>query len=292
MKLKRFALPLIIVIVANVLGSCELINPEEEIPSYISIDKIGFKSNITYDTDSYDIRDAWVYIDDDLAGAYELPAKFPVLKTGRHKVTVRAGIYLNGISATRSSYPFYIPYDTTIDLEAGRVIKIKPNTTYYSNVKMVWTENFENPNITLKKTKFSDTIFKLSPNTGENYFKYGGNFSGIINLTKEKPYFECITDTFYVLPHGDHPSFLELNYKTNNTFSVSVEIHTTGGLDRQEYLTITKTEEWKKIYVNLTPVTNIYPKAYGYKIFFNHLKDECVAEAKILIDNIKLVRGN
>jgi hypothetical protein len=278
----------------SIFQSCNIINPSEQIPSYISIDKFIFKTNVSFDTDSYSITDAWVEIDGTPVGTYEIPAKFPVLYSGKHKITIRAGILLNGISATRAIYPFYVPLeDTTVNLIAGKVIKITPHTTYYKNLNFKWTENFENPNISLKKTLKSDTTISITPNTGDNYFEYGGKFLGLVKLTPAKPYFECITDTSYTLPYSNSPSFLELNYKSNNSFSVTIEILTLGGLHIEEYVTINPSDVWKKIYVNLTPVTNIYStNATGYKIIFNHYIDVNVSQGTILLDNIKLIAGS
>ena len=71
------------------------------------------------------------------------------------------------------------------------------------------------------------------------------------------------------MPFG-YKYFLELDYKNTNSFTVSIEIITASGIDIEEYLTINKSDTWKKIYVNLTPETGLYSSVNGYKIFFNH----------------------
>ena len=68
------------------------------IPSYVSINSIALSSDATDN-----ITDAWVYIDDNLQGVYELPANFPVLAEGKHSLRVRAGIKDNGIAGTSLS---------------------------------------------------------------------------------------------------------------------------------------------------------------------------------------------
>ena len=74
----------LIIFLLLLINSCKLITPDESIPSYILIDKIAYKSNISGDNNSQNITDAWVYVDDQLIGAFELPAKFPVLITGNN----------------------------------------------------------------------------------------------------------------------------------------------------------------------------------------------------------------
>jgi hypothetical protein len=291
MFLKKSLLPFYFLIIAILLYSCELINPDEEIPSYINIDKISFKTKFDYDVNSQDISDAWVRIDDLDIGAFELPAKFPVLSSGKHKVTIVPGIKLNGMAGMRSEYPFFKPFDTIVDLVKGKIAKLKVNTTYNSNVKFVWKENFENPNITLKKTPRSDTTIKITPNVSPYSFEYGENSFGIVNLTSSKSYFECITDTSYVLPHGNIPVFLEINYRNSNPFTITIQINFFSGSTMQEYLTINPSDEWKKIYVNLTPVANLFPNAIDYKIYFYSRigSDDANAQKFILLDNIKLI---
>ena len=44
------------------------------IPNYLIIEEINVNDNTTAN-----ITDAWVYVDDNLIGVYELPANFPTL---------------------------------------------------------------------------------------------------------------------------------------------------------------------------------------------------------------------
>ena len=75
-----------------------------DIPSYMSINSVTLDENSTHN-----ISDVWIYIDDNLQGVYELPANFPILDEGTHKLRVKAGIKDNGISAKRIPYPFTHP---------------------------------------------------------------------------------------------------------------------------------------------------------------------------------------
>ena len=291
MKIKIFTNVFYCLIILLIFHSCNLINPPEQIPSYISIDKFSFSPS----SESYNISDVWIDIDGQAVGAYELPATFPVLFSGKHNITITPGIMLNGISSTRAPYPFYVPYTIKAELIAGKIVKLDPVTSYQTNIKTVWSEYFTNPNISMKQNLKSDTNITLLKNdtASSNYFKYGENFVGLINLNQSRPYFEIITDTSYVLPYANSASFLELNYKSNNSFSVTVEILTYAGIDIEEYITFNPSNKWQKVYVNLTPITNIYSNnALGYKIIFNHYLDPNVSEATILIDNIKLITGS
>ena len=59
-------------IIVLLFHSCEIINPEEDIPSYIYVEEIKFTStNPDQGSSSNKILDAWVYVDDELIGAFD-----------------------------------------------------------------------------------------------------------------------------------------------------------------------------------------------------------------------------
>ena len=120
------------IIISIVISSCELINPAETVPSYIHIQKIDLISTATYGSSSSKISDAWVYIDEQLIGCFELPATIPILSEGSHNIKIRPGIKVNGIGSNRSPYPFYNIIEQTIDLQKGTVLNLSPTTTYTS----------------------------------------------------------------------------------------------------------------------------------------------------------------
>mgnify|MGYP001300362070 CR=1 FL=1 len=62
---------IIIIIILSSIISCT--KEDNNIPAYIKIDNITLNDNSTHK-----ITDAWVYIDDNLQGVYELPANFPL----------------------------------------------------------------------------------------------------------------------------------------------------------------------------------------------------------------------
>ncbi|MEM9024932.1 MAG: hypothetical protein AAGB22_14400, partial [Bacteroidota bacterium] len=91
------------------LSSCDIINPEEEIPSFLRIDSINL--NITNSgiqgAPTENITEAWVFWNSELIGVFELPAIIPILAAGQGELQVAAGIQVNGIGAKREIYPFY-----------------------------------------------------------------------------------------------------------------------------------------------------------------------------------------
>ncbi len=280
---------LVLAIFLLALSSCELINPDEGIPSYIQIDTITLSTDYAAEgSASHKITDAWVYVDDELVGAYELPATIPVLKSGSHKITINAGIKMNGIAATRIPYPFYESYEVTTDLFPDSAISLEPNVNYYSSTTFAWKEDFESPGYTLEITSISDTILNRVSGTAD---VFEGNSSGLFSmLNPPHILFECKTINEYALPKGGTPVFLELNYKCNNTFRIGIFANE-AGLSTQvpQTILINKSENWNKIYVNLTNEVSLFVNAINYNIYFGVIPDEGNPEPIVYVDNIKLI---
>ena len=183
MQRKNSALKLILTLALPLcwlLVSCETFKPENEIPSYIHIDEIKLNTTFSSEgTNSNKITDAWVYIDDQQIGVFELPATFPVIFSGKHKLKIMAGVKMNGVAATRISYPFYKSYEQEIDLELTKTDTIKPSVNYQPGVKFAFMEDFETAGIKLEKTLVSDTgIYQVSGSD----LVFEGSFSGGIFL--------------------------------------------------------------------------------------------------------------
>ena len=129
------------------LASCNKIQGPQKVPSYIHIESIGVDSltdYFTYGANTSKIADAWVYVDDQLIGAYELPTTFPVLKKGPHKVAIYGGIKVDGRSDTRDRYPFYRPLVyNNLNLAEDSIVNLTPALSYYpigDGTNVAWME--------------------------------------------------------------------------------------------------------------------------------------------------------
>jgi hypothetical protein len=144
-------------------------------------------------------------------------------------------------------------------------------------------EDFENGGVTLMKYSTSDTIIEK---TSDPQFVFEGNYSGIAHITSGKPYLLSATIDNFVLPLGNNPIFLELNYKNNNRFRVGLYAN---GTQRVEVLTMNPSDTWNKIYINFTPFVNQYSTASNFKIFIESYKEEEIETPLLIFDNIKLL---
>lgn len=83
--MKKILLLSLLALVYIQFNSCELIDEPEEIPSYVQIDTIKVQTrNADEGSKSHNIKDAWLFVNNQLVGPFELPMKAPVLEEGEH----------------------------------------------------------------------------------------------------------------------------------------------------------------------------------------------------------------
>ncbi len=283
----------LVVIFGLFLSSCSVLDPEEDIPAYIHISRIDLQTDLgTQGTNSHKIVDAWVFVNDNLLGAYELPATIPVLASGSAKVDVIAGIMDNGQATTRARYPYYSTYQTTLNLVPENVDTIWPIVEYFSTTQ-IWVEDFEDPGIKFNTTASSDTILELIQNTPE---VFEGTGASVVYLTDTESFFEAKTDENFVLPQSNSsPVYLEINYKTNNSFSVGVYARNANEEVKRWSLIVNPSTDdngvaqWNKIYADLTFVVSSEVNAIDYELYIEAFQDEGVSNPILYFDNIKLV---
>jgi hypothetical protein len=291
MIVKRLLLSLISVIsvlTLLTLGSCEKFEGDQTIPSYIHIDSIHLTTDYsTQGTASHSITDAWVYVDDDLIGTFPLPATFPVLKEGKHQVTVYAGIKKNGIATTRTAYPYYKPMVKTINLVPDSIVSLgNMGTTYTETTEFLWREDFENIAISLDTTTRSMVPITLTPIGSPLTFE--GAHSGRVDLDTANNFFECETHNQFNIPAA--PVYLELNFNTTNRLTIGVYIYSDVYLYEVPIITLFSTNgKWKKIYIDLTTTLNSYYGSYTFKVYMGTYKEPGNDPTQILLDNFKLV---
>lgn len=289
---------ILVIIFAGAMFGCDKFEGEQTIPSYVRMDSISFSTEYSSQGTSYQrIVDAWVYVNDQLIGGFELPLLVPVLAEGPCTVEIRPGIMLNGISSTRAPYPCVEPITIeNFDLSADS-ISILPDVTatYLPNVEFVWMEDFEDGSLSIKEHPQSDTtIERTEPaNSPDAFLDEHSRYSGIATLEGDNTILSLQSDdgngNGFMIDRGDFV-FLELNYRTDLPLVIGTYVRTTDQVvvDRP-FIGLNSTEDWNKVYVNFTPVVNDYVDAYDFKIY---IKAENVASGQksvVMLDNIKLL---
>ncbi len=271
---------------------CNKFEGDQFVPAYLRIDTIRFSTEYaTQGSNTHNITDAWVYVNGQLIGAFELPATFPVLARGTQRLEIRPGIKLNGIAATRVPYPFMKPIIVdNFGFFEDSVVRFNPQTNYYENLRFLWKEDFENISLTLEKTNQSDTsIYRTEPaNNPEAWLSGNSAHSGFVHLQGNRKFFRIITFQGFNLPGNGSPVFLELDYKCDKAFGLGLLARIDNTIETFPLVVINKSLKWNKIYINLTPVVSSYNNAEYFKIYFeSELGTD--TEARFYFDNIKLI---
>ncbi|MFO8087325.1 MAG: hypothetical protein R6T91_05885 [Bacteroidales bacterium] len=292
MNITKKSKGIIILFLITGLWGCEIIDPEEPVPGYLYIEDIQTTTQSGEGTAEQNFSDAWVYIDQDLLGAFELPALVPVLEEGNHTVTIKPGIKLNGISSTRAAYPFVKQYETTVDFQPEKIDTLNLTASYLDGLSFPWNtagqEDFEQGGVSLDSTTNSDAqIIRQSNDVFE------GNSSGLIHLDSAGMQFEIMSITEFAYPGQNKPTFLELHYKADNSFAIGLKLYSiTGRIEMNPILIVNPRNTWNKIYINLTPTLTRENQTYKYQIYFSGNVNEEIDEANIYLDNIKLVSAD
>ena len=287
---------LLILACSSLFISCT--NDSDEIPAYIKIDSTIFNvKNSSQGSPSSSISDVWVYVNNTLVGAYEVPAFFPVLKSGQCSVIIRPGIKVNGIASTRMYYPFYSRDTFNVNLIPGEVTSftgtLTPTFTYIPQTTFEWMEDFEDLQSDLVKTTRSNTIVNICSDSNVDP-KYGGRACGQIVIQDSTTYFEVFNnEKLEDIPNLGSNVYLEMNYKTDAVMSVGIYAYyeSSSNVVQTAVLRINPTTEWKKIYVYLTNTITAYYAADSYRIYFSggDITADTISRKAFYIDNLKLV---
>ena len=261
-------------ILVLVFVSCQK-EKTDAIPTYLKLDSIILDDGNT----TSNITDAWVYINDQLQGVYEIPAKFPVLEKSSQVLRVRAGIKSNGIASSRIAYPFYASFFDTIIFTADQTITINPIVRYMDSLPAPWLEDFEGGlKLDTDSLNFSIDYFNGIDN------KYG-------EITLEDSIFLSEITTFELpeLPQAGAPVFLELDYKSNTQFLVGIYVNYLQDVLQKDLLWIKPKEDWSKIYINLTQTISEGVNATSFKVFIRMGRDFSLDKNQLYLDNVKVV---
>ncbi len=263
---------------------CEVINPAEGIPAYIHVEPFTVNTFGGQGSNSAKITDVWLAVDDQIIGAFYLPATIPLLNEGTSNITLFPGIVENGISATREIYPYYKRMTLTLDLQPGVTDTIFPVTSYVDDLEYVFVEDFEGSNL-FGEDLDGNAATSISLE-GEEVFE--GTTSARMTLLDDDALLIQATEILYQLPTAGTDIWLELDYKCEIDFSIGV-IGVNGQVsDGITKVTLKARPTWNKVYISLDQEVATL-NAPLYKIYFRASKSNDLEEANIYVDNVKLI---
>ena len=280
------------------LGSCIKNNPD---PSWIEVGvwELEANPNSQYPTGQLtdNISDAWVYVDNELVGVFEVPFKIPILKDGDSEVKIYPAIRNNGISATKKIYPFLEAYVVNVDLVKNEVTAIAPVTRYKAPTQF-WIEDFEDATFDIVEGSASlAQLSRVNDAAVLNPDVNAGFFGRIVLDETNNAYSGSTTanntgSLVMNLPRGKEV-YLEIDYHTTNALVTGVlAIGSTGIVDNPHVQLNPQTESevhWKKIYIDVQEIVSGSPNADYFEFSFQAALDDGESSGEINIDNIKAV---
>lgn len=295
---------LFFLIFATLLSSCRKFEGEQTVPAYIRIDTIGLVCDYyTYGANTNNFVDAWVYVDDDVKGCFELPATIPILKQGPHKVAVYAGIAVNGIKDSRADYPFTAPaIFNNVNLVPDSIVTLTPMVTYWpngDNFHVRWIEDFDSGTVTMETTSQSDVPYlRVSgPTAWHDPEGVHSTYSAKFVLYSDTTQF-CFAniEEFTDLPTKGSPCMLEMDYKCSDTCTVGIFYRLDYTITQEALVRLKPTgtpgvepTEWKKIYINLGPYFVDYERADYFKVYLSSWFNRNDGPQYFYFDNLKII---
>lgn len=286
----RTNLSLYLVFIILIASGCNLINPEEPQPAYLEINHVSVSSNyVNQGSNSSKVKDVWVYIDNQYIGTFELPAKIPVLTEGKKQVILLPGIYENGIAATRTAYPLYKGYTTTLDFTRGQttVVDTFP-VSYFPALTYTWYEDFEKDTsgggismVTTTSSLAGLAIDSTNVFEGQRCLKLETTTANnVIEVTS-------VNDGYY-LPRGKD-IYLEVNYKSTHAFTVGLKGILLNDTRNIPVILFNPSADWNKTYINLSKFVNSNFDVPKFKVYFFMQLESGESGGTLYIDNVKLI---
>ena len=272
------------------LASCWPDGVEEPLPAYIYIPSFELRTTLGEGSPSSAITDVWLTVDGEFLGAYELPARIPVLQTGSVALRLDAGIRDNGIHATPEIYPFYAPVLLQAELEPGRIDTLNPTTQYVPETRFALIEPFEQSEHLLRDIR-AGVPEALIWHTAS---PFEGRGALEISLSADQPLIELASlNRFQELGEKSPFVYLELNYKSEVPVVFGLVAYTNIGATQGSVLLnpgFYPVDDWQKIYFNLSPLINT-SGFDAYQVVLRAVLTDSTEKtgARVLLDNLKLV---
>jgi hypothetical protein len=248
------------------LVGCDLINPAEELPAYISIQNpmVSAPDDTTWRSNT-GIRNVWLYHGGFLQGAYQTDPQVdtvgrvvPFLQLDQSDFFIEGGIYESGQSSFQIIYPFWNRITFDWNAIPGDTLEVTPVFHYVdaSKYETPVSVTFEGGGIDFDR--FSSGIPDESPFfVTSTTNPYRGLNCGVVDFHAGERYFEVInTIPFRTLQSQN--IFAEITYQNTIPFTVGLVYGSRTSPNLKPILTVSPSTNWNTVYVHMiTEVRNI-----------------------------------
>lgn len=279
------------------LSSCVKNNPD---PAWLEVNTWNLQANSNLNNEegqlTHNLTEAWVYIDDEIVGVFEVPFKIPILKSGNVNIKIYPAIKNNGISSTKKIYPFMEVFTINAELVQNQTLVVNPVTKYIDQC-VFHIEDFEDAQVNIEDdhTYAAGTLFVDNDPTIIQWFNETG--FGRVNLDNSIDTNWLASTTFSAaeganLPRGKDV-YLELDfYNTNNVTTGLLAVSSSSSVQNwnvQLNQQSVNDVKWKHIYIDLRELVNGSASDAVFQQIFGANIDEDEAQGLIVIDNLKIV---
>lgn len=289
MRLMPMRLLFIFALLITVFSGCVKNN---ERPSWLKVNKWILQSNPALSGElgelTENFKEAWVYVNDEVIGVFQVPFTIPILKKGPVNIKLYPTIRNNGISASKKIYPFVKEFNFSGTLVQDDTLEITP-TTMYKDGLTIWKEDFEDINIKIENDpNTSMTTLGIS---NENTQPFNGVNYGKVTLNSTDSMWVAYTQAIN-LPKG-REVYLEIDYLTTNNVTTGLIFVSPQGVQNNIYIRLNAQEEgatnWKKIYIDLRELVGAAPANSEFRPSFFAMIDPGKTQTTIRLDNIKVI---
>lgn len=266
-------------------SQCNFFDENIDNPMFISFNDVSLLTTGDQGANTHNIKDIWVYFDEQLQGVFELPITLPVVSENPTvNITVFAGIRNNGVFNDPIQYPFYQRDEHMVGFTPNKTIDIDLEFRYSENLVFDFVENFEDPHIFgFDVDQNNETFISIDASTAAS-----GTGSGKFEFSPINPNIE-VTSSFKISTNGLQGGllYLEMDYKNDYEFQVGI-FTTEGAFEFKTYkVLVAQSDEWNKIYIDLSSeISNSAISEYRLLIGTSLINED---EANIFIDNLKLL---
>lgn len=283
-------------------SACQLINPEEELPVFISIEDSRVLVDETLDFWSpLGIKDGWVFLQGEQIGVFQLPAVIPILpKKVGNSIRIGGGVFETGLSTFRIEYPFW--NDIIVSIEGAEpldTVVITPRFEYFprdTTLIYAFEAGFEGGSSNLQSLSPNGTYATMQISTED---KFVGLQSGKVTFTSSRYQFEASSPTLTLPQSGNNDIWCEVTYKNDIPFTVLMIGLAPGSPIEVELPTnvlFSSPDEWNTAYIHLNDLARSIPDGSIFKLLFRASSQEAGATSgrsgTIFLDQIRLIHFN
>jgi hypothetical protein len=266
-------------------SGCNMVNPVEKLPTYISIDSFDFQGNTNVTgSNSHRISSVFVFLNNQSIGIFDLPATFPVIMDKPGKLMFTAGVNYNGMHSYQIQYPFYLSDTITLDPATSPDVTqhVVPVARYYPSVKFSYMQDFEN----YLSAPFINAGSDTSITVGTGGEALDGKF-GLITISSTHDSSVNITRDGFAMP-ANSDLYLEMDYKSNIPITIGLQTLFNGDTKQAYIVGFNPRDTWGKVYIDLRTFVSTY-QGGTYKLLVRAVRTAGITEGKVMIDNLKIV---